>query len=55
MNEPKRTEPTRHLFAGHEYVHSTRTDIRARFAAIRAEQQQQAKQAANVAPIRKRK
>lgn len=38
MNEPKRTEPTKHLYNGGAYVSAAATDIKARFAAIRAEQ-----------------
>jgi hypothetical protein len=48
----KRTDPTRHLYAGHIYTPAGNTDIKARFDAIRAAQQAQTP-APNVSPIKR--
>jgi hypothetical protein len=50
MVNPKRTEPTRSLLKGAEYVNAASTDIRARFERIRAEQA--AKKQQHVKPVR---
>ncbi len=47
----RRVMPTLSLLQGGEYVPAASTDIRARFAALRAAQQQA--KPANVAPLRK--
>jgi hypothetical protein len=38
MTEPKKTLPTRSLLQGAPYTHSTQTNLKARFAAIRQQQ-----------------
>jgi hypothetical protein len=38
----RKVEPSRHLYAGHEYVPASHTDIRARFKAIEQERQRAA-------------
>lgn len=37
MSGPTRCEPSRHVYAGFQYVPSTHTDIRALFKRIRSE------------------
>jgi hypothetical protein len=52
MVEPKRVNPTRHLYQGHLYMPASHTDIRIRFEAIR---EQMRKPAENVKPMRRQK
>jgi hypothetical protein len=49
----KKTEPTRHVYAGHVYVNKDCTDIRATFERVRAEQQKPA-DTKNVATLKRK-
>jgi hypothetical protein len=52
----KKTEPTQHLYAGHQYVNAANTDIRVLFERIKVQQQKSFIAATkNVSPIKRQR
>ena len=54
MTAPRTVKPSVHLYEGHKYVNKDHTDIRVRFAAIRAQMQQQA-QPQNISQLKRKR